>query len=55
LQITCVAFGGEDLKSLVVTSARNGMSAAQLAQYPASGCVFLLRPGVAGLLPKSYG
>lgn len=55
LQITCMAFGGEDLQSLVVTSARNGLSAAQLAQYPASGCVFLLRPGVAGVLPRAYG
>jgi sugar lactone lactonase YvrE len=55
LQITCVAFGGEDLKSLVVTSARNGMTAAQLAQYPGSGCVFLLRPGVAGVLPRTFG
>jgi sugar lactone lactonase YvrE len=55
LQITCMAFGGEDMQSLVVTSARNGLSAKQLAQYPASGCVFLLRPGVAGVLPKTFG
>jgi sugar lactone lactonase YvrE len=55
LQITSVAFGGEDLKSLVVTSARNGMTATQLAQYPGSGSVFLLRPGAVGLLPKTYG
>jgi sugar lactone lactonase YvrE len=55
LQITSMAFGGDDLKSLVVTSARNGLSAAQLGQYPASGSVFLLRPGVAGVLPKTYG
>ena len=55
LQITCMAFGGEDLKSLVVTSARNGLSPQQLAQYPGSGSVFLLRPGVAGVLPKTFG
>jgi sugar lactone lactonase YvrE len=55
LQITCVAFGGEDLQSLVVTSARNGMTEAQLAQYPASGAVFLLRTGLRGLLPRTYG
>jgi xylono-1,5-lactonase len=55
LQITSMAFGGEDLKSLVVTSARHGMTAVQLAQYPASGSVFLLRPGVAGLLPQTFG
>ncbi|RFO97198.1 SMP-30/gluconolaconase/LRE-like protein [Rhodoferax lacus] len=55
LNITCMAFGGEDMQSLVVTSARNGLSAKQLTQYPASGCVFLLRPGVAGVLPKTFG
>jgi sugar lactone lactonase YvrE len=55
LQFTCVAFGADDLKSLMVTSARKGMTAAQLAQYPGSGCVFLLRPGATGLLPKTYG
>ena len=55
LQITSMAFGGEDLQSLVVTSARNGMTAQQLAQYPASGSVFLLRPGVAGVLAQCYG
>jgi xylono-1,5-lactonase len=55
LQITCMAFGGEDLMTLVVTSARNGLSDTQLAQYPASGSVFLLRPGVAGVLPQTFG
>jgi sugar lactone lactonase YvrE len=39
----------------VATSARNGMTPAQLAQYPGSGSVFLLRPGVAGVLPKTFG
>jgi sugar lactone lactonase YvrE len=55
LQITCLAFGGEDLQSVVVTSARNGLSAKQLAQYPGSGCVFLLKPGVKGALPQRFG
>lgn len=55
LQITCMAFGGDDMQSLVVTSARNGLTPAQLAQYPASGSVFLLRPGVAGVLPQTFG
>lgn len=55
LQITCMAFGGDDLKSLVVTSARNGLSGKQLAQYPGSGAVFLLRPGASGVLPKAFG
>jgi sugar lactone lactonase YvrE len=55
LQITNMAFGGDDLQSLLVTSARNGMGAEQLAQYPASGSVFVLRPGVKGVLPRTYG
>lgn len=55
LQITSMAFGGPDLQTLVVTSARNGLKPEQLAQYPASGSVFVLRPGVAGHLPHSFG
>jgi hypothetical protein len=38
-----------------VTTARNGMSPTQLGQYPASGSAFLLRPGVAGVLPRTFG
>ena len=55
LQITNLAFGGKDLQTLLVTSARNGMNAEQLLRYPASGAVFALRPGVAGVLARTFG
>ena len=42
-------FGGEDLKTLYVTTARHGRSAAELAQMPLSGAVFSLRVDVPGL------
>jgi sugar lactone lactonase YvrE len=42
-------FGGPDLQTLFVTTARHGRSAAELAQYPESGCVFSMRLDVPGL------
>ena len=54
LQITSVAFGGEALDLLLVSSARTGMDAAQLAQYPQSGSAFVLQPGVQGVFPMGY-
>ncbi|MFN4019972.1 MAG: SMP-30/gluconolactonase/LRE family protein [Erythrobacter sp.] len=48
-QATCPAFGGADLDLLFVTSAREGLSGAQLAREPKAGDVFVYRPGVTGL------
>jgi xylono-1,5-lactonase len=54
-QITSMAFGGEKLDLLLVTSASAGLNAAQLAQSPQAGCTFVLRPGgVTGLLPFGF-
>ncbi|WLS80081.1 SMP-30/gluconolactonase/LRE family protein [Erwinia pyri] len=46
---TMVAFGGEDLKTLYITSSREDRSAEELAQYPQSGDLFAVRVGVAGI------
>lgn len=46
---TMPCFGGPDLKTLFVTTARKGRSEAELAQYPGAGCVFAIRVEVAGL------
>ena len=46
---TMPCFGGADLKTLFVTTARHGRSEAELAQNPGSGCVFAMRVDVAGL------
>ena len=46
---TMPCFGGDDLKTLYVTSARYNRPTQELAQMPESGCVFSTRVGVAGL------
>ncbi len=49
--VTACAFGGADGRTLFVTTARQEMSAHELAKFPLSGSVFQLNVGVAGL-PK---
>jgi sugar lactone lactonase YvrE len=36
------------LKTLFITTSRQGRSPEELAQYPQAGCVFAMRVGVAG-------
>ena len=55
LQITSIAFGGEDMRTMLVTSARTGLSEDVLALYPASGSVFTLHTGAKGLPACAYG
>jgi sugar lactone lactonase YvrE len=42
-------FGGPDLKTLFLTTSRQGRSPQELAQYPGAGCVFATRVAMAGL------
>ncbi len=46
---TMPCFGGADLQTLYLTSARQKRSAAELAAWPLSGCVFSMRVDVPGL------
>jgi sugar lactone lactonase YvrE len=46
---TSAAFGGADLRTLYVTSARHRLSPEQLAVEPLAGGLFALHPGVRGL------
>ena len=46
---TSCSFGGADLRTLYVTSARDGLDDAQLAKEPLAGAIFALEPGVTGL------
>ncbi len=50
-----VAFGGDGLRTLLVTSARVRLSASQLAEAPLSGSVFAFEPGVAGTPVGVFG
>ena len=42
-------FGGDDLKTLYLTTARDKRPDAELERFPNSGCVFSMRVAVAGL------
>jgi sugar lactone lactonase YvrE len=46
---TMPCFGGPDLKTLFITTSRQGRSLQELTQYPEAGCVFAMRVEVAGL------
>ncbi len=46
---TTVGFGGMDYKTLFVTTARDGMSPDALKNWPQSGDLFAIRPGVKGV------
>jgi xylono-1,5-lactonase len=47
--ITNVAFGGPDLKTLFISSARHELSEAQLAAQPLAGALFAVQTDAAGL------
>ena len=51
---TMPCFGGDDLKTLYVTTARYQRSDAELQVYPQSGCVFSMRVDVPGLPVNFY-
>ena len=46
---TMPCFGGDDLQTLYLTTARHGRSALELADLPLSGCVLSMRVDVPGL------
>ena len=50
---TMPCFGGSDLRTLFITTARENRPAAELAQQPLAGCVLSLRVDVPGL-PVNY-
>ncbi|MDX3910754.1 MAG: SMP-30/gluconolactonase/LRE family protein [Sphingobium sp.] len=47
--ITKIAFGGGDLSTVYATTARKGLSEAELQEQPYAGDLFAFRPGVRGL------
>ena len=47
-RVTSCGFGGPDLATLYITTARVGLSPTQLEENPLSGSLFALRPGVSG-------
>jgi len=54
-QPTSCAFGGDDLTTLYVTSARDGLSPEALEGQPLAGSLFAFRPGVKGAPIVPFG
>jgi sugar lactone lactonase YvrE len=52
--ITCPAFGGPRLDRMFITSAREGLTEAQLAADPVAGALFACEPGVTGRPPHRF-
>lgn len=53
-QVTSVAFGGADLRTLCITSARVGLEGAALQAQPHQGALFALRQAGQGLAPCAW-
>jgi len=51
---TSVCFGGPDLRTLYITSASQGRSSEEIAQYPLTGKVLAIRLDVAGRVEPEY-
>lgn len=51
--ITKLAFGGDDLRTVFVTTARKGLSEALLGEQPLAGGLFTFRSSVPGLAPHA--
>jgi xylono-1,5-lactonase len=52
---TGCALGGEDLRTLFITTSRNGLSFPQLDARPLSGSLFAINVDVPGLPPRTFG
>jgi xylono-1,5-lactonase len=49
LNVTTLCFGGEDYRTLYITTARDGMTVEQLEAQPLSGSLFFMQSGAQGL------
>jgi len=53
--VTSCAFGGDKLDILYITTARKGNSEEELKQYPLTGGLFKIKPGVRGVQAFYFG
>ena len=51
---TMVCFGGDDMKTLYITTTRENMDEAELAERPLSGALFTMRTEVAGMVKPKF-
>jgi sugar lactone lactonase YvrE len=52
---TCMAFGGLDLGTLYITTAKKGLTPEQIDEYPQAGDLFALETGVRGRIEPEFG
>ena len=52
--VASCAFGGKNLDTLYITTARAGLNEKQLKEFPLSGSVFSCKPGVTGVKANSF-
>jgi sugar lactone lactonase YvrE len=53
-QVTMCAFGGSDLQTLFITSARENLEAAALEREPLAGGIFAVHTGVPGMAEPKF-
>lgn len=53
--VTCCTFGGENLDTLFITTARWGMTQEQIDNNPSAGGLFSVKPGVTGVADNQFG
>jgi sugar lactone lactonase YvrE len=53
-RVTSCGFGADDLSTLFITTARVGLSASQLDEYPLSGSLFAIRPAASGRARNAF-
>jgi sugar lactone lactonase YvrE len=53
--VTSCAFGGKNLDTLYITTAKDGLAEKELQEYPTSGGLFVVKPGVRGIKANLFG
>ena len=53
--VTSCCFGGQDLKTLYIATARQGLPAEQLKEFPLSGSLFTYETDIAGIPTNIFG
>ncbi|MGN7990012.1 SMP-30/gluconolactonase/LRE family protein [Pedobacter sp. 22226] len=51
--VTSCAFGGKQMNQMLITTAKDGLNAEELKQYPHSGSLFMIKLNITGL-PTAY-
>lgn len=54
-QVSSCCFGGQELDTLYITTARNGLDRTALASQPLAGALFRYRPDSRGTMPHRFG